>query len=74
MVRYSGALPSVEPEYRERRSHSVFMTNIDVSREGLVAALRQAWNPQSQMEDIPESRIATLCRDKYDAREWTYRR
>jgi lipoate---protein ligase len=67
-------LPSVEPEYRQRRPHSSFVGNLDVSRNKLLSVLQQAWNVHAQMEDLPDDRIATLSRERYGTRAWTYRR
>jgi lipoate---protein ligase len=66
--------PSIAPVYRRGRPHGSFVANLSASRGELVARLRNTWNAYTDWEDIPFERIATLCRDKYLDREWTFRR
>jgi lipoate---protein ligase len=63
-------LPSKQPDYRESRAHSEFLTNLNVPANDVKAALRQVWQAEEPLENPPLEKIASLARDKYITREW----
>ncbi|MDE3068552.1 MAG: lipoate--protein ligase family protein [Verrucomicrobiota bacterium] len=66
-------MPSREPDYRRRRRHEEFLTNLNVSAASVKAALREIWRAGSLLEDPPLNEIATLARMKYETREWNFK-
>ncbi len=53
IVRYT-RLPARQPEYRAGRSHESFLTNLELPRADLLAAIRDAWPADPDRE--PENR------------------
>jgi len=66
-------MPSKQPDYRESRPHSDFLTNVEVPAEQLKAALRRAWKAEEPLNDFPTETISTLAREKYATREWNFK-
>jgi lipoate-protein ligase A len=66
-------MPSKEPHYRQRRSHSEFLTNLGVSSDPLKTALSRAWAAHEPVPDLPFQIIASLARTKYSSAEWNLR-
>lgn len=65
-------LPDRQHAYRARRSHEEFLTNLDVPRPDLLAALRSAW-PTTGSAGVPERLVAQLVADKFADPAWTER-
>jgi lipoate-protein ligase A len=63
-------MPSKQPDYREHRPHTEFLTNLNVPASDVKTALRQAWKAEELLKNPPLEKIATLARDKYATREW----
>jgi len=63
-------MPSKQPDYRKRRTHAKFLTNLNLPAENVKAALQRAWNAESSLKDPPLKKIAALAREKYATREW----
>ena len=63
-------MPSKQPDYREHRPHTEFLTNLNVPPSDVKAALRQTWKAEELLKNPPLEKIATLARDKYATREW----
>jgi lipoate-protein ligase A len=66
-------MPSKQPDYREHRMHTEFLTNLNVPAEKVKAALRQAWKAEEPLKGFPTEKIAALARDKYATREWNFK-
>ena len=66
-------MPSKEPDYRESRKHTDFLTNINVSAEKLKAALQKTWDAGSPLENPPLEKITSLSREKYSTNEWNFK-
>ena len=66
-------MPSIEPAYRQGRSHREFLANLGVPRPSLVAALRREWDANESLEEPDWSKVQTLAKTKYDAPEWNRR-
>jgi lipoate-protein ligase A len=66
-------MPAKQPAYRRSRGHRDFLTNLRVPAESAKAALRQAWNANDPLAEVPRQRIEALARQKYATREWNFR-
>jgi lipoate-protein ligase A len=66
-------MPSKQPDYREHRAHTEFLTNLNVSPEKVKAALRQAWKAEEPLNNPPLEKITALAREKYAKREWNFK-
>jgi len=65
--------PSMQPGYREDRSHAEFVANIPTRRNSISAALRAVWSAQQIFTAPPSERIDQLRRDHYENDAWTLR-
>jgi lipoate-protein ligase A len=65
--------PSLQPEYRAGRSHSDFVTNLNLPAEDVKAALARAWQATTELAQPPLDKIDALARGKYATREWNYK-
>jgi lipoate-protein ligase A len=66
-------MPVKQPEYREHRVHTEFLTNLNVDANEVKAALRQAWKAEEPLKNPPLEKTAALAREKYAAREWNFK-
>ena len=66
--------PARQPEYRQGRSHTKFVTQLNIARDVVKSALREAWNADTTKTDIPHERIAQLIAEKYSRDEWNLNR
>src|SRR5690606_31771134 len=70
IARYLG--PAVrEPEYRQGRDHTSFVTNLAATREELAAAIAQAWQARENRYQVPHEEVARLCCERYQQHAWT---
>jgi lipoate-protein ligase A len=69
--------PDDRPEYRGSRSHTAFVTNLDVSRETLTDSITSAFNARdiiaSPEIDLME-KTAVLAEEKYAQESWIRRK
>ena len=63
-------IPVKQPAYRQDRTHSSFVTNIDVTAEKMKQALAKTWGAGTKLENIPGQRIKELTRERYSKKEW----
>lgn len=66
--------PPREPEYRQKRQHAEFVTNLGVSAEPLAAELARVWQAQARDLPLPSERIEQLVRDRYSNQAWNFER
>jgi lipoate-protein ligase A len=66
-------LPSRQPDYRVNRSHSDFLTNLNVPASTISTALIKAWDATAPLAQIPYDQITLLAREKYSLDEWNFR-
>ena len=66
--------PPRQPEYRQGRSHTKFLTQLNIASDAVKSALRQAWDANRPTTDIPRERIAQLVAEKYSRDEWNLSR
>jgi lipoate-protein ligase A len=62
--------PPRQPDYRDKRTHGEFITNLPVSREALATALDAAWPTAGNLETWPESRVAALTAERFSRDSW----
>jgi lipoate---protein ligase len=66
-------MPSLEPDYRAKRPHGEFVTNLKLPAEKVKAALAQAWDAVQPLPNPPLAMTAQLAREKYSTREWNFK-
>ena len=66
-------IPSLQPDYRASRSHTEFVTNLNLPAEKVKAALVAAWNADEELKNPPLEEISKLAREKYSTREWNFK-
>jgi lipoate-protein ligase A len=66
-------MPSQEPDYRRHRSHTEFLTNLDLPAARVKDALCQAWKVTGKLPDFPARETARLAAEKYSRPEWNFK-
>ncbi len=66
-------MPALQPDYRQGRSHSDFVTNIACKPEQLKNAFISAWNATDTSTAPPTEHIAALMLEKYSSPSWNFR-
>ena len=66
-------MPSLQPDYRASRSHSDFVTNLNLHAEKVKVALVKEWNAIEELKSPPLEEISKLAREKYVTREWNFK-
>jgi lipoate-protein ligase A len=67
-------MPARQPEYRERRKHSEFLTNLPMDCDALKLTLSAAWSAKGMTNAWPQDAVRQLAEDKYARPEWIRRR
>lgn len=67
------AHPSQEPEYRDRRAHAEFVTNIPLVSADIRRALIESWQAGGPLENPPLERMRSLVTEKYSRQEWNFK-
>jgi lipoate-protein ligase A len=62
--------PPRQPEYRDARPHSEFVTNLPAKREQLVEALDAAWPTAGEVTDVPRARVSELVEARFGQASW----
>jgi lipoate-protein ligase A len=63
-------LPSKQPGYRAKRSHTDFLMNLAVGPASVKNALIKAWDGSGEINHMPSDRISRLVSQKYGRTEW----
>ncbi len=66
-------MPSRQPDYRNHRSHTEFLTHLNVSAARLKSALGKIWNATEESCDYPERETQKLVAEKYSASKWNFK-
>jgi lipoate-protein ligase A len=66
--------PPRQPAYRQGRSHTKFVTQLNIASDTVKSALRDAWDANTPATDIPRERITQLVAEKYSREEWNLSR
>ncbi len=65
--------PPKAPQYRRRRRHGTFLTNLRQPAARIKALLMSSWNAAAGGVEVPHAAIASLVERKYSARSWNER-
>ncbi len=63
-------MPSKQPDYRQGRSHTDFLTNLNLPAATLKQSLLKTWNAAHPFLDPPTTAIEDLTRTKYTTDAW----
>lgn len=66
-------MPQRQPDYRNGRGHDDFVANLNVGREELSVAVREAWGNPPSAANWPEEMVARLVEEKYSRDDWNRR-
>jgi lipoate---protein ligase len=66
-------MPTKQPDYRQNRPHTSFLTNLNVDSESVKSALRKTWGASELLQSWPKQEIADLARVKYSHHEWNFK-
>lgn len=67
-------LPTRQPAYRRRRSHTRFLVNLELPAERIKEALGAAWSAGLPLEPVPLEAAQKLVENRYSKDEWNFRR
>lgn len=62
--------PEVQPDYRAKRNHLDFVTNIEVDAQIVKDSLAREWQATQTLAIDPASHIETLIHEKYGRSQW----
>jgi len=63
-------MPSLQPHYREGRSHDDFLVNLNLPADRVKTALQQAWGATESLADFPREQMQILAAQKYSTDAW----
>jgi lipoate-protein ligase A len=66
-------MPSLQPDYRQNRSHAEFLTNLNLTPDIVKHAIQNKWFAREPLLDLSMEKIAELARLKYSTREWNFK-
>ena len=66
-------MPSQEPDYRQRRGHGEFLTNLPLPAESVKSALQTAWVATGRFATVTAEAIAGLAARKYALHSWNFK-
>lgn len=66
-------MPSKQPDYRQNRRHTDFLTNLHLSAEVVKHAIQKAWQAKAACTDWPQKQTEDLVAQKYCTHEWNFR-
>ncbi len=63
-------MPTLQPDYRQKRSHKKFLTNLNIPPGQIKEALKKSWGAREILEEFPSDRIEKLTEEKYSRDAW----
>ncbi len=66
-------VPARQPAYRQNRSHSNFLTNLNLPPYRVKEALKESWSATEEFKNIPYETIDRLARERYSRDEWNFK-
>jgi lipoate---protein ligase len=70
MVEQVLKMPSQQPQYRHRRAHKDFLTNLNLPSGDIKEALKRAWSAGDTLGSVPGNRVEQLVQEKYGTDAW----
>jgi lipoate---protein ligase len=67
-------MPTRQPEYRQQRPDTAFLTNLPLTRQEITSRLRREFGADRELEEWPVDAVRQLVASKYGTNEWTRRR
>jgi len=65
--------PARQPDWRQQRGHSKFLTKLPVAAKSLKDSLILQWDADSELPGWPEISVHNLVTEKYSRSEWSTR-
>ena len=65
--------PSIQPVYRQNRTHQKFLTNLPVDAAAIKVAMRRAWDAHKVLTKLPSRGVQQMIDEKYSRREWNFK-
>lgn len=62
--------PPREPEYRQKRSHDEFITNLPIGQTKLIAAMERAFPTSEELMEWPREAVMELMATRYGVASW----
>jgi lipoate-protein ligase A len=66
-------MPSQQPDYRNNRGHTDFLTNLNVPVARLKSVLGNVWNASGALRDFPEPEMRRLADERYSNTKWIFK-
>ena len=66
-------MPSRQPDYRNRRGHTDFLTNLNLPAARLKSALGRIWNAAEGLQEVPDREARKLAAEKYSTAGWNFK-
>jgi lipoate-protein ligase A len=66
-------MPSKQPEYRNDRNHTEFLTNLKIPADKVKNTLAVGWNADEALKNPPLEEIQKLAAQKYLMRDWNFK-
>ena len=63
-------MPSRQPAYRQSRSHQSFLRSLDIDAASVRNRLKEEWQADADLHEIPFRRIEELASQRYSRSEW----
>ena len=65
--------PPKQPDYRDKRPHRSFLTQLSLSSEKIKEAMRLVWQADDKLEGPPKEEIEELVAARYSRPEWNFK-
>jgi len=62
--------PTRQPDYRRNRAHVEFVLNLHLPAASVKQALRESWQTDGPLDQLPTERLASLWQEKYARAAW----
>jgi len=66
-------MPSLQPDYRQRRDHGEFLANLNLPAGQVKAALQIAWAATGILPTLRQDAIGALVEGKYSTAAWNFK-
>ena len=67
------SIPAKQPAYRQNRSHSSFVANLEIPGSRVKKALNEIWDAKDSLQNVPRDRIKRLSEERYSKDEWNFK-